>query len=165
MAISRAKKAREAEKRKRERQLARQAVRERLAREKVERQAVREAKRAEKVAEVIKRRQEVEERRAQRMRVKEAKEAAVQPKKRSPEEDEVGQPQKRVRANASRTRNMANPHILSSRPDCTMAQHSASTISEEGEASNAVHTVGKQEVPISHSRRSGRVIRLPRRFR
>ena len=48
IAISRAEKAREAEERKQQRQLARQAVREQLAREKAERQAIRETQRAQK---------------------------------------------------------------------------------------------------------------------
>jgi hypothetical protein len=165
MAISRAEKAREAEERKKERQVARQAVREQLTREKAERLALREAKRVEKAAKATKHKQEVEERRAQRIQAKEVKEAAVQSKKRSLEEDRVDQPQKRVRTNASRIRNATNSHPSTGKSDFTIVQHSARTISEEEEASSAVRVEKEVEVPISHSGRFGRTIRLPTRFR
>jgi hypothetical protein len=164
-AISRAEKALEAEKRKIERQAARQIVREQLVHEKAERQAVREAKRAEKVAEALKRKQEVQERRAQRIRAKEVKAAIVQLKKRALEEDEVDQPSKRVRTNASRKRNAANSHTSSSKSDCTIVQHSGATNSERNEASNVVHKGRKLEVTILQSGRFGRAVRLPTRFR
>jgi DDE superfamily endonuclease/Tc5 transposase DNA-binding domain len=165
MAISRAEKAREAQERREQRQLARQAVREQLASEKVQRQAVREARRVQKAAEVAKRKQDVEEKRAQRIRAKEQKKAAVQSKKRSLEQDEVDQPQKRARTTAFRMRYASNSRVSSTKSDSAMTQRTTDRISQAREGLGVVDEAMKVDGPISHSERSGRTIRLPTRFR
>ena len=61
----------------------------------------------------MKRKQEAEEQRAQRLRQKEAKKRGVQLKKQALKEDEVDQPQKRVRMTVSLTRNAGDSHASS----------------------------------------------------
>ena len=99
------------------------------------------------------------------MRAKKLKEAATQSKKRSLADDAGDRPQKRVRTNASRTRTAPNSRPASSKLDTAIAEHSATPISEEGEAPSVVQKGRKLEVPISQFGRSGRTIRLPTRFR
>ena len=56
-----------------------------------------------KLTQAAKYKEEVKKRRAKRIQAKERKEVIVRSKKRSLEEDEIGQPQKRLRTNASYT--------------------------------------------------------------
>ena len=163
--IIRAEKRRVIDERKLQRQIARQDAREELAREKAERQAIREAKKVEKAAEAAKRRQGVEERRAQRIRVKEVKAAAVRPKKRALEEDEVDQSRKRARTDASRTRSVASSRASSVKSNTRIVQRPARTVSDRERSSSTEGKDVLSEDPISHSERSGRAIRLPTRFR
>jgi hypothetical protein len=164
-AISKAEKAREAEERKQERLIARQIVREQLAHEKAERQAIREAQKAEKAIEAANRKREVEERRTQRIQAKEAKEIVVQSKKRPLEEDEVEQPQKRPRTNASRVRNADNSRASSIKPNTRVAKQSTRTISGTEKEVEGRDKEFQSEEQFSHSGRSGRSVRLPTRFR
>jgi DDE superfamily endonuclease len=165
LAISRAEKAREVEERKEQRRLERQAVREQLAREKAERQAAREAKRAEKAMEDAKRKRGVEEQRAQRVRVKEAKKATVQSRKRLLEEEVVDQPPKRVRTNTSRIRNAGNSRASSTELSTRMAQQITRTISNPENSLGSADEDVQWEYPISRFGRSGRAVQLPTRFR
>ncbi len=164
-AIQRAEKAREAEERKQERQTMRQTIREQLAREKAERQAIREAQRAEKITEATRRKREAEDQRVQRIQAKEAKKATVQSRKRSLEEDEVDQPQKRPCTNASRIRSTGNSRASSIQVDTRVAQQSIRTISQSENRSEGVQQEIEVDGQISHSGRSGRAVRLPTRFR
>ena len=165
LAISRAEKAREAEERKQQRQLARQAVREQLVREKAERQTIREDRRAQKTTKAATRKREVAERLAQRIQAKEAKEAGVRSKKRSLKDEEVDQPRKRSRTNASRIRNAGSQHTSSIQLDTRIAQQSSRTILETEIDFRDIYQGIELEGQISYSRRFGRALRLPTRFR
>jgi hypothetical protein len=165
IAISKAEKAREKEERKAQRQSARQIVREQLAHEKEERQAIREAQRAKKAIETAKRNQEAEEQRAQRLRQKEVKKRGVQSKKRALEEDEVDQPQKRVRLTVSLTRDAGNSRASSIGLNTRVPKQSTYMILNTQTALNDVHKGVQSEDPVSQFGRSGRAIRLPTRFR
>jgi hypothetical protein len=165
IAISRAEKAREAEERKQQRQIARQAAREQLASEKAERQAVREAKRAQKAIDDAKRKRDVEERRAQRMQAKEAKAVPFQSRKRPIEDDEGGQPQKRLYTDAIRMRHKHDPSISTQKSASSSIKRTTSRIPQAKQVLNDVQSQGERDGPISHSERSGRTIRLPTRFR
>ena len=164
-AISKAEKARETEERKSQRQSARQIVREQLASEKEERQAIREAQRAKKAIEATKHKREVEERRAQRIRLKEAKEANVRVKKRLLEEDGVDRPRKRMRTSASRTPNTSDSRASSIGPSTRVPKKSTRTISNAEIPTNVVNHGVQSEGLISQVGRSGRAVRLPTRFR
>jgi hypothetical protein len=133
--------------------------------EKEKRQAVREAQRPNKAIEAAKHRREVEERIAQRIQLKEAKEATVQSKKRVIEDDEVDQPQKRVRTTASRIRTAVNSRGSSIGPSTRVLKQSIRTIANAKTAANVVNQGVQIEHPISQFGRSGRAVRLPTRFR
>ena len=145
--------------------MARQIAREQLVSEKAERQAVREAQKVQKAAEAARHREEVDEQRAQRMRLAETKKTAVQSKKRALEEREENQPKKRVRTDPSRSRNAADSHGSRRKLDSTVVDQSSRTIA------GAEHVLGgrsggnESEVSISQSGRMGRTVRLPERFR
>ena len=165
MAISKAEKAREAQERREQRQLARQAVREQLASEKAQRQAIREAQRVKKAIEAIKRKQEIEERRIQRIQIKEAKQAAIQSKKRPLEDNKVDQPRKRVHMITSHMCNAEDSHTSSIGPNTKTVKQSSRTISDTERSFDVIGQDKQLEDPILHSGRSGRAIRLPTRFR
>jgi hypothetical protein len=165
MAISKAEKAREKEERKAQRQSARQIVREQLAHEKEERRAIREAQRAKKAIEIAKRNQEAEEQRAQRLQQKEAKKRGAQSKKRALEEDEVDQPQKRVRLTVSLTRDAGNLHASSIGLNTRVPKQSTCMTTNTQTVLSDAHKGVQSEDPISQFGRSGRAIRLPTRFR
>ena len=113
----------------------------------------------------MKRKQEAEEQRAQRMQQKEAKKRSVQSKKRALEDDEVDQPQKRVRMSVSLTRNAGDSHASSIRLNTRVLKQSTYIISNAKTALNDIHEGVQSEDPISQFGRSGRAIRLPTRFR
>ena len=67
--------------------------------------------------------------------------------------------------NASCIYNAANSHYLSNEPDSEIVQYSAYIILEKEEAPNVVRIESEVEIQILYSRRFGRAIRLPTRFR
>ena len=140
-------------------------MRDQLVYEKEERRAIREAQRAKKVIETAKRNQEAEEQRAQRLQQKEAKKRGAQSKKRALKEDEVDQPQKRVRLTVSLTREAGNLRASSIGLNTRVLKQSTCMTTNAQTSLNDVHKGIQSEDPISQFGRSGRAIRLPTRFR
>jgi hypothetical protein len=86
-------------------------------------------------------------------------------KKRSLEDARVDQPRKRVRTNASRTRNLGNSRASSIGVITEIAQQATRTISSFETASSSFYEGMQSDGQLSQFGRSGRTIRLPTRFR
>jgi hypothetical protein len=164
-AIARAEKAREAQEKKEARQLARQAAREQVAREKQEILAIREAKKAEKAAEAAKRKRDAEEKRAKRLQAKEANEKTVSRRKRPIEGDQVHRPAKRLRSESSPTRNAGETHDTSSLRDCIVVQPPPPRNSHKEASSEAVRSKVEATARSMRVARSGRALHLPMRYK
>ena len=146
------------------RDLARQAAREELAREKAERQAIREAKKAQKAVKAIKRRQDAAKTKAQRIQSKETVQTGMKMKKRSLDVDESERSKKRPRTQTSHSQMAVNSINLLSLSDNRAMQLSDNTLSTKDLTQSSNRMRNAEERPISLPMRSGRTTRLPARF-
>ena len=132
---------------------------------KPESRTVREAQKVERVIEATKRKQDAEERRAQRLQAKQAKESAVGRKKRPLNEGRATQPAIRVSSEPPTKRHACEMQESSIIPDFIEVQLEPPIESRIKASSGAVslrEEVGAQKVRVA---RSGRVIQLLMRYK
>jgi hypothetical protein len=164
-AAARAEKAREAEERRKARQLAQQAARERRALEQAEKQAVREARRAEKAAATARQQEELAQRPVQRIQAKEAKERAIQSRKRPSLKEEGPRPRKQLKRNPSPTTDANDLDTITlavGRPPVKVPSRKRRS---KYLAASSVERAMEEEEQTSGVGRFGRAIRRPRRLR
>jgi hypothetical protein len=164
-AIGRAEKAREAEQKKNARVEACAAAKEERLRAKVEKKAERELQRQRKAEEAAQHKLIVEERKRQRLEVKKAHAEAISQKKRGIEEEEVVKPQKRSRLEQAQPRNQPKTRKSTVQTDSMSAQLQNDDNAIATSSTHIVHVREEDKGQVSLPLRSGRMVRLPVRFR
>jgi hypothetical protein len=144
---------------------ARRIARESLTREKAERARLREEKRALREVEATKRRREVEEHRAQRLQQKETQVAAKISKKRSLKENALNRPAKTIPLTTYHRRHTGDTYEQLSQVDRAANGDSGPSVSEGKVQEPPIGTQTQIEGAFVQHARSGRIVRLPTRFR
>ena len=118
-----------------------------------------------KAAELAKRKLDAEEKRANRMQAKSDLQTAKGMKKRSLEDQAVERPMKRVRTASSRTRSATGTHVATTTLKTGTIENSEASSSRAKRGMRVVQKGKEVIVPEFESERTGRIIKLPTRFR